>query len=188
MSDFQERRRFTVTRRSALAGFGAGGLGLAMVAGARTALAHQATPSPMAGHPIVGTWIIDRDVTSTNEIPVVVSFTSDGAFIDAHQGVNGVWEATGPRSAAMTIIPFSDGGAGGYQVVRATWDVDESGDSMSGPASVTVVTPDGTVVASIDIASSATRLRVDPMENAGMALAGFPTWTPQPPDEATPTS
>jgi hypothetical protein len=118
-------------------------------------------------------------------VPVVVVFTADGGFIDPGQGVAGVWEATGARSAAMTIIPFVDGGAGGYGVVRATWDVDEGGDAMSGPASVTIVAPDGTVVATDELTSRATRLRVDPMANAGTALAGFPTWTPAPP--ATPT-
>ncbi len=56
---------------------------------------------------------------------------------------------------------------------------------MSGPAVVTVVTPDGTVVATNELTSRATRLRVDPMANGGTALAGFPTWTPPPP--ATPT-
>ena len=88
----------------------------------------------------------------------------------------------------MTIIPFIDGGNGGYGVVRATWEIEEGGDTMTGPASVTIVTPDGTVVAKVELSSRATRLRVDPMENGGNALTGFPTWTPAPPDAATPTS
>ena len=176
-----------VSRRTALAGLGAGSLGLALAATTRHADAQDASPDAMAGHPIVGTWVIDRNTATTNEVPVVVVFTTDGGFIDPGQGVAGVWEATGPRSAAMTIVPFVDGGAGGYGVVRATWEVDAGGDAMSGPAVVTVVTPDGTVVATNEQASRATRLRVDPMANGGTALAGFPTWTPQPPD-ATPTA
>jgi hypothetical protein len=78
----------------------------------------------------------------------------------------------------MTIVPFTDGGAGGYVVVRATWEVEAGGDAMSGPASVTVVTPDGTVVAESQLSSRATRLRVEPMANGGQALAGFPAWAP----------
>ena len=178
----------SVSRRTALAGLGAGGLGLALAATARHAAAQDATPAGTAGHPLVGTWVIDRDTTTTTEVPVVVVFTADGGFVDPGQGVAGVWEPTGPRSAAMTIIPFVDGGAGGYAVVRATWDVDEGGDTMSGPASVTVVTPDGTVVATDELTSRATRLRVDPMANGGTALTGFPTWTPAPPEDATPTA
>jgi hypothetical protein len=178
----------SVSRRTALAGLGAGAAGLALATTVRQAAAQDATPAPTAGHPIVGTWVIDRDVTSTTEVPVVVVFTADGGFIDPGQGVAGVWEPTGPRSAAKTIIPFVDGGAGGYAVVRATWEVDETGDTMSGPASVTVVAPDGTVVATDELTSRATRLRVDPMANAGTALTGFPTWTPTPPADATPAS
>jgi hypothetical protein len=178
----------SVTRRTALAGLGAGAAALALTATARQASAQDATPAGTAGHPIVGTWIIDRNTTTTVEVPVVVVFTGDGGFIDPGQGVAGVWEPTGPRSAAMTIIPFVDGGAGGYGVVRATWDVDEGGDVMSGPAVVTIVTPDGTVVAKDELTSRATRLRVDPMANGGQALAGFPTWTPAPPAAATPTA
>jgi len=175
--------RYAVTRRAALAGMGAGGAGLALAAASRRVSAQETTT-----HPIVGTWIIDRDITSAAEVPVVVVFTSDGGFIDPGQGVAGVWEASGPQSAAMTIIPFTDGGAGGYQVVRATWEVDEGGDTMSGPASITFVAPDGSVTMAIEVNSNATRLKVDSMENGGQALAGFPTWTPAPPAEATPTS
>jgi hypothetical protein len=179
----------TVSRRSALAGLGAGSLGVALTATVRTATAQDATPAAMTGHPIVGTWIIDRNITTTAEVPVVVVFTADGGFIDPNQGVAGVWEATGPRSAAMTIIPFPGGRESAmYAVVRATWEIDEGGTTMRGPANVTVVAADGTVVATDELSSTATRLRVDPMENGGKPLAGFPTWTPAPPAEATPTS
>ena len=177
-----------VSRRTALAGLSAGGLGLATV---RQASAQDATPATMAGHPIVGTWIIDRDMTSTTEVPVVVVFTADGGFIDPNQGVAGVWEPTGPRSAAMTIIPFPGGreATSGYAVVRATWDIDEGGDTMSGPAAITIVAPDGAVVATPpDSNSRATRMHVEPMANQGKGLAGFPTWTPATPEAGTPTS
>src|SRR6476659_2883214 len=129
-----------LTRRSAVASLGAGGLGLAAALGAQRVAAQEATPAAMAGHPIIGTWIITRDITNTTEVPVVVVFTGDGGFIDPHQGVAGVWEPTGPQSAAMTIVPFVDGGAGGYAVVRAAWEIDAGGETMTGPAAVTVLT------------------------------------------------
>jgi hypothetical protein len=178
-----------VSRRTALAGLGAGGFGIALATTARQASAQDASPAAIAGHPIVGTWIIDRNIPTTAEVPVVVVFTADGGFIDPNQGVAGVWEATGPRSAAMTIIPFPGGRESTmYAVVRATWEIDEGGTTMRGPANVTVVAADGTVVATDELSSTATRLLVDPMENGGKPLAGFPTWTPAPPAEATPTS
>ena len=142
------RTNNALSRRTALRGLGVSGLGVAITATTRQTSAQDATPTTI-GHPLVGTWIIDRDITVSVEVPVVVVFTADGGFIDPGQGVAGVWQATGPRSAAMTIIPFSDGGAGGYQVVRSTWEIDEGGDTMSGPATVTIVTPDGVVVDTI---------------------------------------
>ena len=175
-----------VSRRSTIAGLGAGGLGLALAA-KRSVSAQDATE--MAGHPLVGTWIIDRNVATTEEVPVVVIFTSDGGFTDAYQGACGVWEPTGPNSAAFTLIAFNGPPEAtmGYVVVRATWEIDEGGDTMSGPANLTVVTPDGTVVATDEFNSTASRLKVEPMENIGQPLAIFPTWTPPPP-VATPVA
>jgi hypothetical protein len=178
----------TLTRRSAVAGLGAGGLGLTAALGAQHVAAQDATPSAMAGHPIIGTWIITRDITNTTEVPVVVVFTGDGSFIDAHQGVAGVWEPTGPQSAAMTIVPFIDEGPGGYIVVRGTWEIDAGGETMIGPANVTVLTPDGTVVARDTLSSRGTRLHVEPMEKSGSGLSAMPVWTPATPEAGTPAS
>jgi hypothetical protein len=179
----------SLSRRSAIAGLGAGGVGLALSSTLRQVSAQDASPAAMAGHPLVGTWIITRDITNTTEVPVVVVFTADGGFIDPNQGVAGAWEPTGPRSAAMTIIPFPGGGAEGYAVVRATWEIDEGGNTMSGPAAITIVAPDGSVIATPPSTnSSAIRLHVESMENQGKPLAGFPAWHPATPEAGTPTS
>jgi hypothetical protein len=179
-----------VSRRTALAGLGAGGLGVAVTTAVRPAAAQDASPASMAGHPIVGTWIIVRDVTNTTEPPVVVVFTADGSFIDAYQGATGVWEATGPNSAAFTLIPFNGPpqATSGYAVVRGTWEIDDGGATMRGSANVTVLTPDGMVVATGELSSTATRMQVEPMENQGKPPAGFPTWSPATPEAGTPTS
>jgi hypothetical protein len=177
-----------VSRRTALAGLGAGGLGLALAASARSATAQDATPAPMAGHPIIGTWVVDRDVTTVNDAPSVVVYTADGGLLDPSQGVAGVWQATGPRSAAWTLVPFIEGGAGGYLAIRSTGEVDEGGNRLDSPYSFTVITPDGTVVASGQGMSRYTRLQVEPIEEGGKPLAGFPTWEPASPPDATPTS
>lgn len=178
-----------LSRRTALAGLGAGGLGVALASPARQTAAQDATPATMAGHPLVGTWIITRDVTNTTQVPVVVVFTADGGFIDPGQGVAGVWEPTGPRSAAMTIIPFIEGGNGGYGVVRGTFDVAEGGDTLTGFSSITIVAPDGTVVATPPGSDgTAIRLHVEPVEKQGSGVPGFPVWTPATPEAGTPTS
>ena len=174
----------SVSRRSALAGLGAGGLGVAFAASPHGASAQDASPAAMAGHPIVGTWIITRDVTNTTQVPVVVIFTADGGFIDPGQGAAGAWETTGPHSAAMTIIPFI---GDGYGVVRATWEIDESGETMGGSAALTILGTDGTVMATPpSFNSTAIRLHVEPMDKQGSGVPGFPVWTPAP--AATPTS
>ena len=48
-----------ISRRSALAGLGAGGLGLALANAARPANAQDATPE-LANHPVVGAWTGDH--------------------------------------------------------------------------------------------------------------------------------
>jgi hypothetical protein len=86
------------------------------------------------------------------------------------------------------LIAFIQGGAGGYVAVRSTADVDAGEDTLAGPYSFTIVAPDGTVVASGQAESTATRLQIEPVEAGGMPLAGFPTWAPAPPEAATPTA
>jgi hypothetical protein len=178
----------SVTRRTALTGLGAGGLGLALAASTHHASAQDATADAMAGHPIVGTWVFDRDIANVTDNPSVVVFTADGGLLDPSQGVAGAWMATGPRSAAWTVIAFIEGGANGYAAIRSTADVDEGGDALAGPYSFTIVAPDATVVTSGQSESTAIRLQIEPIEEGGKPLAGFPTWEPAPPPAATPTA
>src|SRR5689334_13437102 len=49
--------RTAITRRTALSAAGAGGLGLALAAAARPAAAQDAS-GDLAGHPLVGTWLV----------------------------------------------------------------------------------------------------------------------------------
>lgn len=177
-----------VSRRAALAGLGVGSLGLALAATAQHAAAQEATPATFAGHPLVGTWIFDKDINNGSDVPSVVVFTTDGGLLDPSEGVAGAWRATGPRSAAWTLIDFLTDGPAGYVVVRSTAEVDEGGDMLAGPYSFTVVGADGTVMASGQASSTAVRLPIEPVEAGGTPLAGIPTWEPAPPTAATPTT
>ena len=179
----------SVSRRIALAGLSASSLGLALAATQRSAVAQDATPTPMADHPLVGTWIVVRDVAMPNQAPSIVVYTADGGLIDPSLGVAGVWEATGPRSGAWTLVVFLDGGNSGYVVVRCIGEVAEDGDSLSSVSySFTIVAPDGTVVMSDQAESIYTRLKVEPVEMGGQPLEGFPTLEPAPPVDATPSA
>jgi hypothetical protein len=182
------RNGASVSRRTAVAGLGAGGLGLALAATTRQASAQEATPYRMVGHPMVGTWIVDKDVDSTTDVPSVVVYTADGGLLDPSESVAGAWQATGPRSAAWTLVDFLTEGPAGYVVVRSTGEVNEGGNTLDSPYSVTVVGADGTVLPSGQGLSRYSRLPIEPIEAGGTPLAGFPTWTPAPAADATPTS
>jgi hypothetical protein len=141
----------------------------------------------MAEHPYVGTWIHSRIPDDPMLVPVLLVFTADGSVIDPGAGAAGVWQATGPRSAAWTTVGLNAGGDEGYFVVRATGEVDETGMNYTASGAVTIVAPDATVVMTLPpLSPTGVRMQVEPMEKAGTPLANFPTWTPAPPAEATP--
>jgi hypothetical protein len=178
----------SVSRRTALAGLGAGGLGLALAAAARQASAQDATPYPMAGHPLVGTWIVDRNPADPTEIPTYNVLTADGGLIDPTVGGAGRWEATGPDTANFGLTG-TIAELGAYFVVRGTLAVDAGGETGTASYSSTIVAADGTVMDQLTVAQGTARyarFRIEPQDAVGQPLAGFPTWTPAPP--ATPTT
>jgi hypothetical protein len=175
-----------LSRRTALAGISATGLGLALAATTHHASAQDATPTSMAGHPMVGTWIVDPERDNTADVPSLIVFTPDGTIIDPVAGFAGSWQATGPRTGVFTLSGI-DAGSGSYLVIRGTFEVDEATDTMSGPYSVTIVGADGTVLATTQGTNQLTRLPAQ-SGDAGTPLAGFPAWTPATPTPGTPTS
>jgi hypothetical protein len=188
MSDRLARSNFALTRRAAVAGFGVAGLGLAVVSDPRRVDAQEATAAALAGHPLVGAWIVDRNPDGPNDPPTVYVFTSDGAVIDPLVGAAGAWQATGPRSAAWTIAGYPTEAVGpGYFVIRTTGEVDEAGATYTATATVTIVGPDGTVVGGFPTTPKGVRLPIEDVEAGGTPLPSFPTWTAEPPVEATPT-
>jgi hypothetical protein len=181
MTNAQEKA--AITRRTALAGMGAGSLGLAF---ARTSLhvsAQDSTPTSMTGHPFVGTWIVDRNPADPTEVPTYNIITPDGALIDPTVGAAGVWEATGPDTASFTLSGTITEPAA-YFVVRTTVEVDPGGDTATASGSSTLVAADGTILDqamfSGDQAAHYVRIKVEPPEAMGQPLPGFPAWTPIP--------
>lgn len=115
--------------------------GAARIAGA------QDTESD-AAHPLVGTWLVDTDVDDPENPPEVDVFTADGGAIavEAGGGVTlGVWEATGDNTATVTFMT-PDGDEETYfglSIVRASIEIDESGDAFTGTYTFDIVDPDG---------------------------------------------
>ncbi len=182
----------TTTRRTALAGLGAGGLGLAMTV--RGASAQDATAEAMANHPIVGAWMV-----TTGAGPAMAIFHPDGTNIQGlpatQAGPNGVafvstqvgtWEPISERGVHFTGVQLHTDAAGasiGTVEIDAYPVVSEDGqtlldeDPRSGPI---IRDAAGTVVA--DMRGSgppATGVRMGP------GVSGLPGGIPP---LATPTS
>ncbi len=141
----------------------------------------------MAGHPLVGTWIFDKDIANASDVPSIVVFTADGGLLDPSEGVAGAWQVTGPRSAAWTLIDFLTEGPAGYVVVRSTAEVDAGQHPdlallLHGRQS----RRDGDRLGAGQLNR---RPPADPTDRGGRtALAAIPTWTPAPPESAIPTA
>lgn len=174
-----------VSRRAALAGLSAGGLGLALAATAHPADAQEASPAPAAPHAIVGTWVLHFDPGPPAPLaPTVTIFGSDGSFIDAGEGHAGVWEASGPTTVLATwvhVFPQNNN----YIAVSGTITLDPSGDTWTQPYSLMVVSATGKVLRTGHGTAHGQRLHAVPEDEIGRPLAVVPTWTPA---SATPTT
>jgi hypothetical protein len=113
-----------------------------------SATAQVATPTAMGEHPLIGAWLLDTNADDPANGPEVTIFTADGAYIsvDAEGFPNhGAWEATGERTAGLTIISpgMEENAFAGMFVVRASIEVDETGDSFTAQYTGEFITPDG---------------------------------------------
>ena len=163
-------------------------LGLA-AAGIAGTTAQDATPGA-AGHPLVGAWIVDSEA-GTADPPSITIASADGTAVDttADGASAGVWEATGPRTATLTLVGlFEEEGFGGSYFIRAEIEVDAAGETFEGPYAYTVVGADGTVLETGEDTASGTRLHGPAADAVGSPLAGFPTWEPEAPEAATPAA
>ena len=145
-----------------------------------------------AGHPLVGTWVIDPEVEDPANPPSFDAFMADGTLVNIGSDAASVgsWEVTGPRTATMTFAGLiADSGGSAYFVIRGNLEVDETGENLTGSHSFTLIGADGTIIASAEGAGAhGTRVHSEPMESGGASLPGFPTWTPPAPAAGTPTA
>ena len=98
MSDDTARSTSSVTRRTALAGFAGGGLGLAAMSRGVSA---QDAASETAMHPIVGAWGWNNNPDTTDASTSFAIFHGDGTYIEFDPAVGvgvGAWRATGERA------------------------------------------------------------------------------------------
>jgi hypothetical protein len=177
-----------VSRRSALAGLGAGGLGLALGA-ARPAAAQEAA-TDMAKHPVVGFW--QNRVTGPDAATMPWTFSlyhADGTYhewngLDAGAAL-GIWRPAGERTAELLFIyqdtdPTTATETPGTATFRMTIDADDTGDALSAKGNLDVRDPAGTLLLTIpDAKWTSTRVTFDHNPATG-STAVTPT-------DATPT-
>jgi len=137
-----QRTARPVSRRTTLAGLGAGGLGLALATRGHRAAAQEATPDALATHPIVGVWN-----AMTPGGPSLATFLADGSAtfanpptaMDSTRGVVylspsvGTCEPTGPRGIHFTaslVITDANGAHVGYETNDAYPVVSEDGQTL----------------------------------------------------------
>lgn len=157
--------------------------------GYRPAVAQEATPAGMSGHPLVGAWMMDGDANDPANPLELIVFTADGLYIgaDAFGGNTiGAWEPTGARTAVITLaFPLSGGDApGGLVQVRGTVEVAEDGQSFTAPYTLEVVGPGGARSGEYGPgAATGTRMVIEPMGEPRGTLAelfGSMSATPTP--------
>jgi hypothetical protein len=115
------RTEDSISRRTALAGLGATGLGLAFAATTHDAAAWAAAPA-MAKHPIVGAWLVTTTIR-----PSLAVFSADGINIQGvptaqagPQGVTftgaqiGTWEPVDERAIHFTGVQLQTDGNGTF--------------------------------------------------------------------------
>jgi len=153
--------------------------------------AQDATPTALAQHPLVGTWIVDPEVADPTNPPSFDVYMADGTAINvgSEGATAGAWEATGPRTVMLTFTGLLRGAEPATAfILRANVEVDEAGESYTATHSFTIVAPDGTILGAFPGGTArGTRLHAEAAAAAG-PLPGFPTWTPTTPVAGTPTA
>ena len=112
----------SLSRRTALAGFGAGGIGVALATPGRIAAAQEAQSDAMANHPIVGVWMVTTPIG-----PALAVFSADGSNIQGvstaqagPQGVTftgaqvGTWEPVDERRVHFTGVQLLTDASGAF--------------------------------------------------------------------------
>ncbi|MBW3634535.1 MAG: hypothetical protein KY456_16070, partial [Chloroflexi bacterium] len=143
--------------------------GVVALGGATTRTdAQEGTPQPVAGHSIIGAWLLDVDTEDPVNPPSLAIFHDDGTYLQADSdGSNGigVWEVTGANSATLTALFYGQDEAGefaGAVQLRATIAIDEAGDSLTAEYTLEFIDPAGASSGEIGPgAATAERITVD---------------------------
>jgi hypothetical protein len=185
----------TVSRRTAIAGLAAGGLGLALATTTAGAAA-QDTATNLANHPLAGTWLAmaNPPLPDSPQVPVPSFYGSDGSVLLMFplsqlgpQGVVfgaagvGTWEADGERRGHFTAVQVTSDANGtftGTTTIDGYPVVSEDGQTFIDDGSKAIVTirdSSGAIIQEITgvFARPVTGMRMGP------GVPGFPMATPE---------
>jgi hypothetical protein len=188
-----------LSRRSALAGLGAGGLGIALAATPRSGSAQDAA-TDLANHPLVGTWLAITPFGASPE-----TFAADGSFVGGPPIIGpgadgvvflgpaiGVWESTGDNSGSATFIQALGDATGAYtgtKTIDAHLMVSDDGQSFvdNSPETTITIRDAGNNVLQVIMPYAAADDSVPPVTAIRMTVGapGLPVATPE---AATPTA
>ncbi len=191
-----------LSRRTALAGIGAGGLGVALAATARHSNAQDAA-TDLANHPLTGTWLAmaNPPLPENPQIPVPSLFAADGSVLldfpvvdIGPQGMQfqsayvGVWEAYDDRRGHFTAtqsISAPDGTLVGTVTVDGHPLVSEDGLTFIDDGSLVTVTIRDAAGAVVTVVPPGTPGRPVTAVRMSVGSPGFPETTPE---AGTPTT
>jgi hypothetical protein len=140
-----------------------------------------ATPDAQDGHPIVGAWQWINNPDSPAANPSYAVFNAGGTYVELDQPIGvgfGAWEATGPRTANLTIV-FQDTDvdpnvlAPGTSTYRIAAEVDAKGNTITATGDLTLRDATGAVISTEPFTGTATRVVAEAPE-----VAGSPEATP----------
>jgi hypothetical protein len=135
-----------------------------VAAGPAPSRAQEATPAARAEHPFVGAWVVDTDTADPANFPALAAAAADGTYVESHPLVGvgvGAWEATGDRTANLTVVFRATDATGapvGVVTAHAAVELDAGGDAWDAAYTFEAVAPDGTVLFAGRGQSRATRV------------------------------
>jgi hypothetical protein len=175
-----------LNRRSTVTGLTSGGISLAL--GTHPVGAAQAFST--AGHPLVGTWFLVSSSANPTEAHDLFILHADGTYIEANADGSvrlGVWQATSPTTATLTIEAYSRDEAGASQggiIIRLTITLKPDGNSYTAEGTIELIAPDGSMRGQAGPArGEATRMVVEAPSPPVMTLEelfGAASGTPEP--------
>lgn len=177
----------SVTRRVAIAGLGASGLGLAVANATRPAAAQDSTPDDATRSPLVGMWQWNNFPESPEPATFAI-FHADGTYTEwqpvAGQAI-GIWRMTGVRTFDLLFI-FTDTDPSpdvtkwgpGTATFTITGELDETGNALTATGTIGVRDAGGVHLVDVPWTRPATRVTFETNPSTGSIPATPAAATP----------